>query len=188
MIAEVEGEVSSKGDNWVIVKVDGISLQLYTPSKAVAKLKIKEHVILYTHLQIREDSIFLYGFSSPEEREFFQMIMEVNGIGPKTALSILSRLSPQDLGPAIVKGDPILLSQLSGLGEKLSQRLILELKGKMSQRWSFTPDNSEVAAALVSLGYSLAEASTAVAFLPTSELTLEERVRIALQHLGADSS
>ena len=116
------------------------------------------------------------------------MIMEVNGIGPKTALSILSRLSPQDLGPAIVKGDPILLSQLSGLGEKLSQRLILELKGKMSQRWSFAPDNSEVAAALVSLGYSLAEASTAVAFLPTSELTLEERVRIALQHLGADSS
>jgi len=187
MIAEVEGEVSSRGGTWVIVKVDGISFQLSTPSSVTEGLKVGERVKLYTHLQMREDGIFMYGFSSPEERELFQMVMGVNGIGPKTALSILSHLSPQELGSAIVKGDAVLLSQLSGLGEKMSHRLILELKEKVSRRWVLASDNSEVMAALVSLGYSSAEASRGVALLPPSELTLEEKIRIALQHLSTSS-
>jgi Holliday junction DNA helicase RuvA len=188
MIAEVEGEISSWGKNWVIVKVNGISLQLYTPSSLTGGLKAGEHIKLFTYLQMREDGIFLYGFSSPEEKELFQMVMGVSGIGPKTALSILSHLSPQELGSAIVKGDPVLLSELSGLGEKMSHRLILELKEKVSRRWALAEDNFEVMAALTSLGYSSAEAARVVALLPSSPLTLEERVRIALQHLAASKA
>lgn len=191
MIAAIEGTLAMRSTDWVIIKVGGVSLQVHLPASTLEQLgAIGEKVQLFTHLHWREDSITLYGFASQQELDLFRMLLSVNGVGPKSALTMLSNLKAEQLAIAIASGDVDLLTQIPGVGKKTANRLVLELKSKLEKGWGgvdtyLSPDNAEIVAALTNLGYSVSEATKAVAALPSSpDLSLEDKVKLALQHLA----
>ncbi len=193
MIASLHGTLESLGSNWAIINVNGIGLQVYMPTSTLSTLgTIGREAHLHTHLILREDSVALYGFASTEELELFQILLGVSGIGPKLALAMLSAMSVEQVSMAIATGSVDLLKTIPGIGKKMAERLILELKDKIGAGLIATPagqlaqGNAEVIAALTFLGYSVSEASRAVATLPSSsDLSLEERVKLALQYFGS---
>jgi len=191
MIATVEGILEYRGHDSVIINVGGIGFRVYVPGSTSNQLgAVKGRVSLYTHLHVREDSISLYGFASSEELTLFRSLISVTGIGAKLALTVLSALNPEQLVMAITSGDIDLLSQTPGIGKKMASRLVVELKGKLEKEWKevalpLAPGHADVIAALTGLGYSTTEATKAISKLPGSEaLTLEEKVRMALQQLA----
>ena len=192
MIASLHGRLESLGSDWAIINVGGIAFQVYLPTSTLATLgTIGEEVQLHTHLHLREDNATLYGFISTEELGLFQTLIGVSGLGPKLALAMLSAMSVEKLTMAIVTGSVDLLTVVPGIGKKVANRLVLELKEKIGAGWVTTPgvqlaeENTDVLAALTSLGYSVSEASRAVASLrPSSELSLEEKIKLALQYFA----
>ena len=193
MIVAIEGILESRGVDSVVVKVGPLNLLVSIPGSTIGRIgTVGDKVHLYTHLYVREDIIALYGFASADELALFQNFISVSGIGPKAALSFLSTLNVEQLASAIVSGNVDLLTQVPGIGSKTAGRVVLELKGKLEKGWAgaitpaLTPDDADVVAALTTLGYSLREATQAVAGLPnTKELDLEEKVRLALKQLAA---
>lgn len=190
MIASLQGILESKGSDWALIRVGGIGFQVFIPPSSLNQLPIGKEVALHTHLQLREEGLFLYGFTSAEELSLFQSLLSVSGIGPKLALSILSDLTPEQLVLAITSGDIEVLSQVSGVGKKIASRLVLELKGKIEKIGIPTPltteEDAEVISALTNLGYSLSQATKAVSTLPRCKgLSLEDKIKLALQNLGA---
>ncbi len=190
MIAGLHGTLESRTPDGAVIKVGGVSFQVSMPASTLSTLgAVGEEVHLYTHFHVREDMVALYGFASAEERELFQILIGVSGVGPRVALSMLSAMSPNELSLAIATGNVDLLAQVPGVGKKMASRLALELKGKLEQVWvgaAMPEGNAEVIAALTSLGYSLSEAAAAVAALPDSpQLTIEEKIKLALQHFAA---
>jgi len=187
VIAGIEGILKSRGDDWVIIDVGGVRFRLQAPTSTLSILgSVGEKVQLHTHLQVREDSLALYGFASAEELKLFELLISVSGIGPKVALALLSALSPERFELAIASSNDALLSSISGVGKKTAARIVLELKGKFEQASKESPyPHEDVRAALLSLGYSAAEATSAIAALPDSpDLTLEDKIRVALQHFA----
>ncbi len=190
MIAGLHGKLESLGSDWAIINVGGISFQVYMPTSTLSTLgAIGEEVKLHTYLHLREDNASLYGFASTEELGLFQNLISVSGLGPKLALAMLSAMNIDKLTMAIATGSTDLLTVVPGIGKKVASRLILELKDKLGAGWITTPgaqlaeEDTEVLAALTSLGYSVTEATRAVASLPpASELSLEEKVKLALQY------
>jgi Holliday junction DNA helicase RuvA len=176
-----------------VVKVGPLSLLVYVPGSTLSRLgTVGDKVHLHTHLYVREDNLSFYGFASADELALFQNLISVSGIGPRAALAFLSTLNVDQLASAIVSGNVDLLTQVPGIGKKMAGRVVLELKGKLEKGWAgavtpaLTPDDADVVAALTTLGYSLKEATQAVAGLPNSaELDLEEKVRLALRQLAA---
>jgi Holliday junction DNA helicase RuvA len=192
MIASLHGKLESLGSDWAIINVNGIGLQVHMPTSTLSTLgTIGKEVKLYTHLHLREDNVTLYGFASTDELELFQTLIGVSGLGPRLALAVLSAMSVEQASMAIATGSVDMLTEISGIGKKLAHRLILELKDKIGAIPIAIPaaqlaqENADVLAALTSLGYSASEASRAVATLPpSSELSLEEKVKLALQYFG----
>jgi len=190
MIAGLQGKLQTIGSNWAIINVGGISFQVYMPTSTLSTLgAIGEEVELYTHLHLREDNATLYGFTTAEELGLFQTVTTVSGVGPKLALAMLSAMSVEKLTMAIATGSTDLLSEIPGIGKKMASRLILELKGKLAAGWlapaGLAEENADVLAALTSLGYSVREATGAIAALPPDQkLSLEERIKLALQYFG----
>ena len=192
MIAGLHGKLESLGNDWAIVGVGGMSFQVYTPTSTLSRLgTVGEEVKLHTHLNLKEDGATLYGFISIDELRFFQTLISVSGLGPRLGLAMLSAMKVEQLAMAIATSSTDLLTQIPGIGKKMADRLILELKDKMGAGWITTPaaqiaqENAGVLAALTSLGYSVSEAPRAVAtFSPSSDLSLEERVKLALQYFG----
>lgn len=190
VIAGIEGILKSRGDDWVIINVGGISFRLQSPTSTLNILGSPgEKVQLHTHLQVREDSLTLYGFASAEELKLFELLISVSGIGPKVALALLSALSPERFTLAIASGNNELLSSISGVGKKTAARIILELKSKFEQADTSVPfPHEDVRAALISLGYSAAEATSATTTITNSpDLTLEDKIKLALQHFAQTS-
>ncbi len=193
MIAGLHGTLESLGGDGAIINVGGIGFRVYMPTSTLSSLgKIGDEVHLYTHLHLREDNATLYGFATDDELRFFQTLLGVSGLGPKLALAMLSAMSVDKLTMAIATGSVDLLTIVPGIGKKVADRLVLELKDKIAAGWVTTPAaqlaeaNTDVLAALTSLGYSVAEATRAVATLPpSSDLTLEERLKLALQYFTA---
>jgi len=193
MIVALEGILDSRGIDSAVVKVGPLSLLVYVPGSTLSRLgTVGDKVQLHTHLYVREDNIAMYGFASADELALFQNLISVSGIGPRAALAFLSTLNVEQLASAIVSGNVDLLTQVPGIGKKMAGRVVLELKGKLEKGWAgvvtpaLTPDDTDVVAALTTLGYSLKEATQAVAGLPNSaELDLEEKVRLALRQLAA---
>jgi Holliday junction DNA helicase RuvA len=193
MIVALEGILDSRGIDSAVVKVGPLSLLVYVPGSTLSRLgTVGDKVHLHTHLYVREDNLSFYGFASADELALFQNLISVSGIGPKAALAFLSTLNVDQLASAIVGGNVDLLTQVPGIGKKMAGRVVLELKGKLEKGWAgavtpaLTPDDADVVAALTTLGYSLKEATQAVAGLPNSaELDLEEKVRLALRQLAA---
>jgi Holliday junction DNA helicase RuvA len=189
MIAGIEGKLQSRSTDGAVVRVGGVSLQVYMPTSTLSALGgIGSEVQLLTHLYLREDNVALYGFATGEELEVFRTLIGVSGVGPKVALNILSALNPGQLAIAIASGNADLLSQVPGVGPKMAGRLALELKGKLDGMMVSAPaeGDSEVIVALTSLGYSAAEAASALASLPdSSDLSVEEKIKLALQYFAA---
>lgn len=190
MIAAIEGTLERRGSDWAIIKIGGVSLQVYLSNPTLNQLgAIGQRVQLSTYLYWKEDNIALYGFTSEQDLELFKLLISVNTVGPRLALAMLSSISSDQLTLAIGSGNVDLLTQVPGLGRKTASRLVLELRSKLEKEPAgvtsyLTEDNAEVAAALTKLGYSAAEAARAVAELPQSpDLSLEDKVKLALRHL-----
>lgn len=191
MIAGVSGKIEAVGSNWLIIDVGGISLQVFVPSSTLSTQGVVgQKTRLYTHLHVREDNWTLFGFSSAREMAFFETLLTVKGIGPKLGLAMLSAMDVEQLTMAIASGDTAMLTVIPGMGKKTAERIVLELKDKVSGEWMLTQDleivqgNSDVLAALTSLGYSVAEATRAVATLPNTKMSLEEKIKTALKYFG----
>lgn len=193
MIVAIEGILQSRGADFIVVRLGSISVQVYVPTSTLAQCgDTGSRVFLHTFLYIKEDSVALYGFSSFEALELFKRLITVSGIGPKTALGLLSVFNPELLVSAIVGGNVNLLCQAPGLGKKTAERIVLELRGKLEKSWEETlspallQEDADVVAALVSLGYSLREAAQAVSSLAgSSELSLENKIKLALKQLAS---
>ena len=183
MIALVRGEIIARGSDHVIVDVRGVGYKVFVPRHPGGDL-----VTLHTHQVIREDAQQLFGFETREELALFELLITVSGVGPKAALSLLSTSSPAQLAAAIASGDAVALSRAPGVGKKTAERLIVDLKGKIQRggverESAGTPvDDDDAAAALLALGYTLAEARGALRGIPAAgAATTEERVTAALR-------
>ncbi len=191
MIANLQGKIEALGNDWAIINVAGIGFQVYLPTSTLASLgSAGEEVKLHTYLHLREDSAVLYGFSSADELALFQTLIGVSGLGPRLALAMLSAMDVEKLTIGITSGSYELLTEIPGIGKKMASRLILELKDKLGAGRVPVPtsqaaiENADIIAALTALGYSANEATRAVATLPASDLTLEEKIKLALQYFG----
>ena len=191
MIAGVKGTIESLGSNWVIVDVGGISLQVFVPTSTLSTMGVVgQPTKLHTHLHVREDNLSLFGFSSAREMALFETLITVKGIGPKLGLALLSAMDVEQLTMAIASGDAALLTACPGIGKKTADRIVLELKDKVGGAWMLTQDleavqgNSEVLAALTSLGYSVTEATRAVASLPNTKMDIEDKIKLVLKYFG----
>jgi len=192
MIAGLDGTLEQLNTDSAIIRVGGVSFRVYTPASTLGQLgSIGDRVRLHTHLHWKEDSTALYGFTTSQELDLFKMLIAVSGVGPKSALSMLSCLTPDDLAAAILSTNADLIAQAPGIGKKTASRVIIDLKGRLEKGWGGavssypTGDNADMIAALTNLGYSVADASRAAAAVPSSEdLTLEEKIRLALRNLA----
>jgi len=172
------------------VEVSGVGFQVFAPTSTLSTFgQPGAQVLLFTHLHVREDVLALYGFRTFEELSLFQTLIGVSGIGPKLALSMLSAMRVDQLTAAIASGDADMLTTVPGVGKKIAGRLVLELKDKIGNGAALTPlqtsqGNADAVGALTALGYSVAEATRAVASLPDTEMSLEEKVTLALGYFA----
>ena len=194
MFAHIEGTVADKGADSIVLDVHGIGFQISVSGATLSRVPARgERFKVYTVLNVREDAMELFGFFSPEERQMFDRLRGVSGIGTRTALSILSSLSVRDLSVAVVTGDLATLTRIPGIGRKTAQRLALELKDKIddSALTGAGPDagpvvrsagpEAEAVAALMALGFGSAEAEKAVSRVSGQTSDLQEIIRLALK-------
>ena len=192
MIASLQGVIDAISKDSMIINVNGIGFKLSVPTSVLSELGVVGREIkLYTHMHVREDDLSLYGFGSLDELRLFETLISVSGLGPKTAMGMLSAMSADQLAMAIASGSVEMLTTIPGIGKKTADRLILELKDKVGGVMISTPagraaqENADVVTALVSLGYTAQETARAVNTLPSGQkLKLEEKIKLALQYLG----
>jgi len=187
VISFLAGEVAEKGAGRVVLSVGGVGYEVMIPGSSAAALPpVGRPARLHTRLQVRDDAIVLYGFGSADERALFDLLITVTGVGPKVALSFLSALSPDALRRAVLSGDAAALTIVPGVGKKVAQRVLLDLKDKLGGDVVIVEGPlADVREALLSLGLSPQEASEAMAGLGTDgERPPEELLRLALQRVG----
>jgi Holliday junction DNA helicase RuvA len=190
MIATLQGRVVSRGADHLVVLVGGLGFKVFAPHSTLEHAGDAE-VFLHTYLVVREDALTLYGFSSTDERSFFETLISISGVGPRIALAILSSLSVDNLRSAVVSERPEILTRVPGIGKKTAQKILFDLKDKLPRGLDSAPAaafndvNTDVIDTLVALGYSIVEAQTAVQALPSDAPDeVEERVRLALQYFS----
>jgi Holliday junction DNA helicase RuvA len=197
MIASIHGVLEARRVDHAIIRVGGFSLRIFTPSSTLSRLgEVGAEVTLHTHFQVREDGMALYGFASAEERDAFEQLITISGVGPKIALALLSTMDASTLYRSIADEDITRLSLAPGVGKKLAGKLVFELKGKLPAliatggAASGTPSGklqTEVLEALMGLGYSAAEAQAALAKIPQDRpMTLEEQITYALRSFARE--
>lgn len=187
MIAFLEGEVADKSAGRVVIAAGGIGYDVQVPASTLARLPaVGRPARVHTRMVVRADGMTLYGFSSTDERELFDLLVTVTGIGPKVALAFLSVLSPDAMRRAVRSGDLAALMVVPGVGKKVAQRVVLDLKDKLGGDVVVLEGPlSDVREALLSLGLSPVEAGEAMAGLAGDvERPVEELLREALQHVG----
>ena len=191
MIYSIKGNLMYYELGFVVVDVNGVSLQIFVPNSIMDKLpSVNQEIFLYTHFIVRQEELSLYGFLTSQDKSIFALLLSVNGVGPKSAMGLLSIFDSTDIAEAVVAGDVDTISKAPGLGKKTASRVILELQGKLSGSSGLgilsgvTEQKSDVVEALLALGYSSMEIRQAVESDFDSETSLEERLRVALQRLG----
>jgi holliday junction DNA helicase RuvA len=191
MIATLRGEISQIEDNALVVEVGGVGLRVFVPAPVRGRVKVGETAFIFTHLVVREDALTLYGFESQADRELFNILLGVDGVGPKVALSVLSTMTLDAVQHAVFADEADLLSRVPGVGKKTAQKIALHLKDKLKPIDALTrvaamsDVDSEVLAALTSLGYSVVEAQAAIQSLAKDASTdVGERLRLALGYFG----
>ena len=192
MISYIRGILAEKNPEGIILEAGGIGYFVRVPATLLEQLpKTGEEVKIFTYMQVKEDDVSLFGFGSGDELEMFRMLIGVNSIGPKGALSILSALGLQDLRLAIHTGDAKRIAKAPGIGIKTAQKAVLDLKDKIRPEdllmpvGAFEEDMPSAVAALVALGYSAAEASRAVGAVGiTGDMDSEDVLKASLRHLS----
>ncbi len=189
MISFIRGTVMLKTERFVVVETNGIGYRVFLSSAALATLAEGEEIRLYTHLAVREnETIELYGFLGPKELLFFDVLLNVQGVGPRSALAILGEATVDDLELAIASGDDQVLTRVAGIGKKKAQKIIFELKEKYEGMALVMGDSagasSDLLDILKKLGYSDKEAREAARHIPNDAATIEEKVKAALRNLG----
>lgn len=188
MIGHLTGTVSRRGDKGVVLDVNGVGYRVWVTLEKLKQLKAGAKATLYTHLAVRENALDLYGFGEPRELEFFELLLSVSGIGPKSALGILSLAPPETLEKAILAADAAYLTKVSGVGKKSAEKIVLELKDKLGGLarggGAELQTEAETVEALQALGYTLAEARAALKNVPASVGDAGERIKLALRQLG----
>lgn len=189
MIATLRGEISQVEENALILEVGGVGLRVFVPAPLRRRVKAGEALLLHTHLVVREDALVLYGFESTSERDLFNTLLGVDGVGPKVALSVLSTMTLDAIQRAVFAEEADVLSRVPGVGKKTAQKMALHLKDKLKPAdalatvAAMTDKDSEVLAALTALGYSVVEAQAAIQSLPKDAPDdTEERLRMTLQY------
>lgn len=185
MIGLLKGTIELNTEKYIILDVNGVGYKVYISGSTFKNLPKKgEKVKLYTHLHVREDALELYGFLSLKELEFFELLISISGIGPKGALNILNVASVETLKKAIVNEESSILTKVSGIGKKTAEKIILELKNKISDELGEVGVDDEAIDALMSLGYKLKDAREVLKKVPKEIEGVENRVREALKLLG----
>ena len=192
MIASLEGRVSARTSEALVVAVGGIGLRVLCSQPTLAAARVGDPILLHTHLVVRDDDLTLVGFASEEELSLFEKLISVQGIGPKLGLAILSAMAPDSLRLAISQEQPDLLARVPGIGRKTAQKIVLELRDKVGAPAegaeglaALTEADAAVIDALTALGYSIVEAQRAVQGLPRDVTDIEERLRRALASFGS---
>lgn len=187
MIALLHGIVASQKPDHLVVLVTGVGFKVYVPVNTYAVEG--ESITLHTLMIVREDLIALYGFSTPEEREVFERLIAVSGVGPRTAVAVIGTLGLDRLRTAVASGQVDVLSRVPGVGRKTGEKIILELKDKLKGADGLiavsplSDTNRDVLDALTGLGYSPTEAQSALNSIPAGTPdSFEERLRLALQY------
>lgn len=188
MIATLRGEITQIKENAIIVETGGVGLRVSIPKPLLERMKTGEAIFLYTHLVVREDAWHLYGFESQADRELFTTLLGVDGVGPRTALAVLSTLNLDTVQRAVFAEEPELLSRVPGVGKKTAQKMVLYLHDRLKpvsgleKIAAMSDTDSEVLAALTALGYSVVEAQTAIQSIPKDAAEdVEQRLILALQ-------
>lgn len=193
MIDQITGQVAKLDKDAVVVVVGGVGLRVRVPKTVLDSVHgAGGSILLYTHLIVREDDLSLYGFATEEERSLFEILIGVSGVGPRTAVAVLSTLSVDHLRMAVRRDEPEILTRVPGIGKKTAEKIIFELKGKMgrdldavSELASISDTDAEVIAALTALGYSIVEAQSAVQSIPRdASKEVETRILYALQYFS----
>ena len=191
MIASLNGEITDIYNDSMVIRLGGLGLRVFVPSPLRARFHPGEMIDLCTYLVVREDALSLYGFETGEERDFFVLLLGVNGVGPRTALSILSVLTPDAIRRAVVSEQSEVFSRAPGIGKKTAQKILLHLQGRIradslpGPASALSEVEAEVLAALTSLGYSVVEAQTAIQAIPRDAAQdVETRLRLALQYFS----
>jgi holliday junction DNA helicase RuvA len=198
MIASIQGVLEARRAGYVIIRTGGFGIRVSTPTSTLSRLgDVGSEVSLYTHFYVREDGMALYGFSSEEDRDAFEQLIGLSGVGPKLALALLSMMDAQTFYKAIADEDQQRLALTPGVGKKLAARLVLELKGKLPSlaalggAGALSPAGnlqSEVLEALMGLGFSASEAQAALSKIPHDRpMTLEEQITFALRSFARES-
>lgn len=191
MIASLRGTVSHIGKTDLVIEVGGVGIRVAVPKTVLENLGgVGRAIFLHTHLLVRENELALFGFTSEEDLSLFLVLLDVNGVGPKVALSILSTLSPELLKNAILREETAVLQRVPGIGKKTAERIMFHLRDKLdlsaaaASPVAFLTDvDGEVLELLTSLGFSVVEAQSALQKLPRELKAVDERVQQALQYL-----
>lgn len=192
MISYLSGKIINKGGGSLIICVNDVGYKVFVNSSLFAEVASGQHIQIYTHQNVREDALDLYGFKNPEELEIFELLLSVSGIGPKTALGVLAAGNISEIKGSIARGDSSLLTKVSGIGKKTAERVVLELREKVGHIESAGLDgsgtdklsaNSDEIDALVALGYSLQQARDALQAIDPQIKNSAERVKLALRNM-----
>ena len=189
MISLLNGRILELYPDSLIVGLGGVGLQVFAPASLRGRLRPGDEVFLHTYLVVRQDALNLYGFETREEREFFLLLLGVDGIGPKSALAVLSTLTPDAIRRAVFHEQPEVFTRVPGVGKKTAQKILLQLQDRiqvvagLEPVAGYTDMDTEVLSALTALGYSVVEAQSALQSISrdTPE-DLETRLRAALQY------
>ena len=197
MFAYIKGKLEAKASNYVVIDVSGIGYKIFMSNSSIDKIgELNELVKVYTHYYVREDNISLYGFLTDEELKMFELLLSVSGIGAKSAISMLSEISPANFALAVITNDVSKLTKIQGVGAKTAQRLILELKDKLKTEQTVNKNEKiekaiqddnvtyEAISALQILGYNKKEIEKALEKIETKGLVVEDIIRKALNVLG----
>jgi len=190
MISYLEGKILDKNEKFFVVDVNGIGYKIFSHSGILEKIPEKgQNVKIWTHLYIREDAMDLYGFLNKEELEFFEILISISGIGPRSALGILEVAPASSLKQAIVSEDETFFTKVSGIGRKTAQRLILELKSKLAktvvlEKGGGFKEMGDAFEALVALGYRQSDVRRILNELPKDMKSAEAKVKEVLKRLG----
>lgn len=199
MFAYIKGNLEVKTKGYVVIDVNGVGYKIFMSETAIEKIgEISEIVKVHTYLRVREDDMSLYGFNTNEELRMFELLLQVSGIGAKSAITILSNITPSSFALAVITNDVSKIKSLPGIGPKTAQRIILELKDKIKTEEAViegenveknvlieqNESTAEAISALQVLGYSKKEIEKSLEKENTNDLTLEEIIKLGLKNLA----
>jgi len=191
MIASLDGEVLAISSDSLVIGLGGLGLRVYVPAPLKDKVQVGDRIHLETKLIVRQDALTLYGFESQESREFYGLLLGVDGIGPRTALGVLSVLSVDAIRRAVLSEQADVFGRVPGIGRKTAQKIVLHLQGRIGNDDQLQPVSrltdveTEVLGALTTLGYSVIEAQAALQSIPRdTPQDVETRLRMALQYFS----